>query len=129
MPYKPSRVPAFIAPQIPVLSAEPPAGSGWIHEVKHDGYRTLLRLDRGQAQAFSRNGYDWTDKYARVIEACIRRASMTSAEKIDSTPKSARDCSIDFCSPTLIMANRNLKECLHYVGGVGKAESHHGISP
>jgi ATP-dependent DNA ligase len=41
-----------------VLSAEPTAGAGWIHEIKHDGFRMLLRLDRDQAQAFSRGGHD-----------------------------------------------------------------------
>jgi bifunctional non-homologous end joining protein LigD len=65
-----AKVPAFIAPQIPVLSAEPPTGSGWIHEIKHDGFRTLLRLDRGKAKAFTRNGHDWSDRYQRVVEAC-----------------------------------------------------------
>jgi bifunctional non-homologous end joining protein LigD len=67
---KPAKLPAFIAPQIPALSAEPPTGSGWIHEIKHDGFRTLLRLESGSAQAFSRGGHDWTDKYRRVVQAC-----------------------------------------------------------
>ena len=40
-------LPKFIAPQVPILSAEPPEGDGWIHEIKHDGFRTLLRIDRG----------------------------------------------------------------------------------
>src|SRR5829696_3943547 len=70
MPPKSLKASVFIAPQIPVLSAEPPTGSGWIHEIKHDGFRTLLRFDRGQAQAFTRSGLDWSDKYQRVIEAC-----------------------------------------------------------
>jgi bifunctional non-homologous end joining protein LigD len=70
MPHKPSKVPAFIAPQIPVLSTEPPAGSGWIHEIKHDGFRTLIRIAGKDARAFTRSGLDWSDKYQRVIEAC-----------------------------------------------------------
>ena len=53
MPVGLSRVPKFIAPQIPVLSAEPPEGQGWIHEIKHDGFRTLLRIDRGDIRAFA----------------------------------------------------------------------------
>jgi bifunctional non-homologous end joining protein LigD len=70
MPRSSDSLPAFIAPQIPVLSAEPPKGQGWIHEIKHDGFRTLLRIDRGKGQAFTRNGHDWSDKYQRVITAC-----------------------------------------------------------
>lgn len=40
-----SPLPKFIAPPLPILSAEPPEGSGWIHENKHGGFRTLLRID------------------------------------------------------------------------------------
>ena len=31
--------PAFIEPCLPIVATEPPAGTDWIHEVKHDGYR------------------------------------------------------------------------------------------
>jgi ATP-dependent DNA ligase len=65
-----SRLPRFIPPQVPVLSAEPPEGDGWIHEIKHDGFRTLLRVERGNIRAFTRGGHDWTDKYGRVIQGC-----------------------------------------------------------
>jgi ATP-dependent DNA ligase len=33
------------------LSAVPPSGSGRIHEIKHDGFRTLLRIDRDNIRA------------------------------------------------------------------------------
>jgi bifunctional non-homologous end joining protein LigD len=39
MPPSASWFPRFIAPQVPILSAEPPEGEGWIHEIKHDGFR------------------------------------------------------------------------------------------
>jgi bifunctional non-homologous end joining protein LigD len=77
-----------------VLSAQPVTGSGWIHELKYDGYRTLLRLDRGQAQAFSRSGYDWTDKYQRVIEACRKlrcRSALIDGEIIVQDEKGVSD--------------------------------------
>jgi bifunctional non-homologous end joining protein LigD len=48
----------FIKPEIPILVAVPPTGDGWIHEIKHDGYRTLIVIDRGQVRAFTRNGND-----------------------------------------------------------------------
>src|SRR5688572_1781830 len=70
MPSPLSRPPKFIAPQVPILSAEPPDGDGWIHEIKHDAFRTLLRIDRGDIRAFTRGGHDWSDKYSRVIQAC-----------------------------------------------------------
>ena len=60
----------FTAPQVPILSQEPPTGTGWIHEIKHDGFRTMLRIEGKHVRAFTRNGNDWSDKYRRIIEAC-----------------------------------------------------------
>jgi DNA ligase D-like protein (predicted ligase) len=59
----------FIRPEIPSLVPEPPSGEGWIHEIKHDGYRTLIIIDQGKVRAFSRHGRDWTGPYRRVIDA------------------------------------------------------------
>jgi bifunctional non-homologous end joining protein LigD len=41
---------------------EPPFGQGWIHEIKHDGYRTLIIIDEGKIRAFSRHGQDWISR-------------------------------------------------------------------
>jgi bifunctional non-homologous end joining protein LigD len=48
----------------------PPAGAGWIHEIKHDGFRTMLLIEHGKARAFTRNGYDWTGQYGPTVKAC-----------------------------------------------------------
>ena len=40
----------FVEPLLPTLVTEPPSGGGWLHEIKHDGNRTLLVVDdRGSA--------------------------------------------------------------------------------
>ena len=64
-----SRVPhlGFIPPQLPTLTDQPPEGEGWIHEVKHDGFRTILVIERGTVRAFTRNGHDWTDRYPGIV--------------------------------------------------------------
>jgi hypothetical protein len=62
----------FIKPEIPTLIAELPTGDGWIHEIKHDGYRTLIVIDQGKVRAFSRHGRDWTRPYRRVVQACTK---------------------------------------------------------
>ena len=36
----------FIPFQLPTLVDEPPAGDGWLHEIKFDGYRTELIIER-----------------------------------------------------------------------------------
>lgn len=59
--------PSFIEPMLPTLVDEPPEGDDWIHEIKHDGYRTELVIDAGKVQAFTRRGADWTAKYSQVV--------------------------------------------------------------
>lgn len=59
----------FVPPCQPTLVAEPPKGGGWIHEIKHDGYRTQLVIEPEQVRAFTKNGHDWTARYQPVIVA------------------------------------------------------------
>jgi bifunctional non-homologous end joining protein LigD len=68
----------FITPALPSLVDVPPAGDGWIHEIKHDGYRTQLLIAGGRARAFTRNGHDWTEKYAPIARA-VEHLACTSA--------------------------------------------------
>jgi bifunctional non-homologous end joining protein LigD len=57
----------FIPPMQPVLVDEPPSGTGWIHEIKFDGYRTQLQVEEGKAKAYSRRGLDWSDRYEPIV--------------------------------------------------------------
>src|SRR5215470_7820116 len=62
----------FIKPQLATLVDQPPPRAGWIHEVKHDGYRTLLVVERRKARAYTRNGFDWTERYAGITKAAAK---------------------------------------------------------
>ena len=57
----------FIEPMLATLVDRPPDGDEWIHEVKHDGYRSQLAIENGKVQAFTRRGADWTAKYHPVV--------------------------------------------------------------
>jgi ATP-dependent DNA ligase len=35
----------FIKPCLPSKVARPPSGPIWVHEIKHDGYRLMVRRD------------------------------------------------------------------------------------
>ena len=35
----------FIEPCLPTPADYPPSGPGWIHEIKHDGFRLMVRRD------------------------------------------------------------------------------------
>jgi bifunctional non-homologous end joining protein LigD len=47
----------------------PPAGAGWLHEIKHDGFRILAWKQGERVQVWSRRGADLTDRFARIAEA------------------------------------------------------------
>jgi bifunctional non-homologous end joining protein LigD len=59
----------FIEPQLASPVDKPPEGKHWIHEIKYDGYRCQVLLQRGQARVFTRNGYDWSDRYPSIVRA------------------------------------------------------------
>ena len=59
----------FIEPQLATPVDQPPKGSHWIYELKHDGYRCQVLLEQGQARVFTRNGYDWSERYPSVVSA------------------------------------------------------------
>jgi bifunctional non-homologous end joining protein LigD len=59
----------FIEPCQPIGGRKPPSGPGWIHEIKHDGYR-LMALRRGVgARLLTRKGNNWTELYPSVVAA------------------------------------------------------------
>ena len=63
------RLPEFVPPSLASLRAAPPSGSGWVHEIKFDGYRMQARLDGGDVRLLTRKGLDWTDKFRSVADA------------------------------------------------------------
>src|SRR3954447_17997831 len=66
-------------------TGQPPQGSNWIHEVKHDGYRTLLVIESGNVCAHTRNGFDWSERYPGVVSEAGTlpyRAAILDAEVI-----------------------------------------------
>jgi len=60
----------FLEPQLCTLVDAVPAGSGWLHEVKYDGYRALVAVAAGKAKVYTRSGLDWTDKFPGIAQAC-----------------------------------------------------------
>ena len=69
-PAKPKRVaalPDFIEPQLATSLEKPPAGAGWAHEIKFDGYRMQLRIAEGRATLLSRRALDWSAKFPEIV--------------------------------------------------------------
>jgi hypothetical protein len=66
------RADGFVAPCIPTLAAKPPAGPDLVHEIEHDGYRLIVRLNGRKVRLFTRRGHDWTDRYPTIAAAAAK---------------------------------------------------------
>jgi len=62
----------FIEPQLASSVERPPEGKHWIHEIKHDGYRCQVLVERGQGRVFTRNGHNWTDRFPSIVRAAAK---------------------------------------------------------
>jgi len=62
-------LPDKVAPQLATLSDAAPDGDQWLHEIKFDGYRILVRIDGGKAKFISRGGLDWTARFPYLAAA------------------------------------------------------------
>jgi len=68
------KLPGEPRPMLATLVDEAPAGDGWLHEIKHDGYRLLCRVERRAGRApdvrlLTRTGKDWTARFEDVAAA------------------------------------------------------------
>ena len=101
-------------PQLATLAAEPPAGARWIHEIKLDGYRTLARIEDGGVRLLTRNGHDWTDRYAMLAQALgglnCRRAALDGEVCVQRS-----DGATSFAALQDALAARAEEQLIYYV--------------
>jgi ATP-dependent DNA ligase len=72
-------------PCLPRLAKQPPAGSGWIHEIKHDGFRIIAQRDVTGVRLVTRKGFDLADRFilaAGAIEHLPARSCVIDGEAI-----------------------------------------------
>ena len=72
-----------------VGGVRPPSGPLWIHEIKHGGYRLMVRRDGVRVRCFTRNGHDWADRFPAIVDAAKR--IKTASFLIDGEAVIARD--------------------------------------
>jgi bifunctional non-homologous end joining protein LigD len=84
--FRPS---GFVERCRPSRAVRPPSGPLWIHEIKHDGYRLMVRREGSRVRLWTRGGHDWADRFPAIVEA----ASALSAQSflIDGEVIVARD--------------------------------------
>lgn len=59
--------PKFRPLQLATLVDAVPTGNGWFHEIKYDGYRAEIAAAGDDVRVYTRNGLDWTDKFAPLV--------------------------------------------------------------
>ena len=58
-----------IQPCLPSSAKAPPSGPGWIHEIKHDGFRILACRDGAGVRLITRHGNDFTSRFPFIAMA------------------------------------------------------------
>jgi ATP-dependent DNA ligase len=59
----------FVKPMLAVAVNRLPEGQAWSYELKFDGYRAIGLKADGQVRLFSRNGKDFTARFASIARA------------------------------------------------------------
>jgi hypothetical protein len=64
--------PGWLLPDDPRrLVASLPAGPGWLHEIKRDGFRIVALKQGALVKVWSRRAADFTDRFSRIAEAVL----------------------------------------------------------
>jgi len=61
--------PGIIEPCLPSPAKRPPSGDGWLHEIKHDGFRILARRDSAGVRLITRAGNDFSSRFPFIAMA------------------------------------------------------------
>jgi bifunctional non-homologous end joining protein LigD len=56
-------------PCLPRPAVEPQSGPGWVHEIKHDGFRIMALRSEDRVRLFTRNGYDFAARFPKIVAA------------------------------------------------------------
>jgi ATP-dependent DNA ligase len=67
----------FVIPAQPVKASKPPSGADWVHEIKHDGYRLIVRRDDPTVRLYTRNAYDWTVRLPALFMSSAALTAVT----------------------------------------------------
>ncbi len=63
---------AFIDPCLPTRVEKAPTAEGWVHEIKHDGFRLQIHARKGRVRLYTMTGVDWTDRYPWIVQDVAR---------------------------------------------------------
>jgi ATP-dependent DNA ligase len=75
----------IIEPCLPSPAKAPPSGPGWLHEIKHDGFRILARRDSAGVRLITRAGNQFSHRFpfiAMAVSTLPARSCLIDGEAI-----------------------------------------------
>lgn len=112
---KAHKLPDFIPPCLATLQRMPPAGDGWLHEVKFDGYRTEARIEEGETTLLTRKGLDWTERFGPAIPAALERLDCRNAILDGEIVVLAENGSSSFSALQAALSEGHTERLVYYV--------------
>src|SRR4051812_34623809 len=125
-------LPVAQLPQLATLGTTPPAGAGWLAEIKFDGYRLLAAIDHGQARLLTRSGLDWSERLPAMRGAIARLglhtavldgelvaldgSGVSSFPRLQAALKAGQDASLTFYAFDLLHLDGSSIARLSYSG-------------
>jgi bifunctional non-homologous end joining protein LigD len=64
-------MPDRVEPYLVLLAAKPPTGDDWAYEVKSDGYRLAVHIERGKVRILTRGGRDSTSRFPTIAQDAL----------------------------------------------------------
>jgi bifunctional non-homologous end joining protein LigD len=115
IPTSPQRrlaaLPDFIAPQLCQSVSRPPNGTGWLHEIKFDGYRIQLRIQDGKVNLKTRKGLDWTAKFRAIAAGAASLADAIIDGEIVALDEHGAP---DFAALQAALSEQNTRDLVFY---------------
>ena len=86
-----SRMPAPYPLMLLTPTPAPPAGDGYLHEAKLDGWRFAAEISNGRVRLWSRGGHDWAPKLPELESLAGLGDLVLDGEMIVATPDGRAD--------------------------------------
>lgn len=65
-------MPRFVEPELARVVDMPAGGSLWVHEIKFDGYRMQLRVEKKRGALLTRKALDWSHRFPEIVGDAAR---------------------------------------------------------
>jgi hypothetical protein len=79
----------FIRPCLPTPSKRAPTGPEWVHEIKHDDYRLIVRRDGDSVRLYTRCGFNWKPGDAKDSGWVVLKSRNTRQDRPRPSPTAA----------------------------------------